>query len=120
MEIKAKATLDSGEKRIVTINLPLAENFEDAVAKYGKDVIYKKFIAAVVIDIQGAMRACGKAGLSDKDTEAKLAGFKPGIKTTLGLGGGAPTKESMLKTLANFSPEDKAAFAAELKKILSK
>lgn len=122
MKISAKGAIAKGstEKRSATIEVPLAENFDDAVAQYGKEVMYEKFIDSVIISIQSAMRSGIAAGKTDEQIQAALANYKPGVKMSLGFGGGAPTKEKMLDAVKNFSPEDKAAFIAELKKMMGK
>lgn len=116
MQISASKKINDVERKVV-VEIPLAENLNDAIAQYGEEVVYSNFLANVKIGAQAPIRKGIEQGKSDEEIQAVMANYKPGVKlmTGFGPGAGTPSKENMLKAFANFSDEDKKAFIAALK-----
>ncbi len=76
MEIKAKVPeLD----RTITIDYDFGANLDEAVQKFGGEVIYEDFIDSAVITLQSAMRSMARAKKTDEEIATALAEWKPGV-----------------------------------------
>jgi len=65
--------------RVVSVNYDFGESLQDAVSKFGEDVVFTKFKQAARIDLQAVLRRGIEAGKTDEEI-AQLAGqWKPGL-----------------------------------------
>lgn len=109
MEITAKKQVN-GEDRAATIAADLGENLNDAVAKFGEEVVFSNFKQSAKITAQAAMRRMLEAG-SDQDAVAnKMAAWKPGVTLDRSIDPVAALKAKM----ATMSKADKAELLKEL------
>lgn len=117
MEISASKKIN-GVERKVTVQIPLAENLQDAIAQYGEEVVYSNFLANVKIGAQAPIRKGIEQGKTDEEIQAVMANYKPGVKlmTGFGPGAGALTPDRALKAFENFTKEEQDSFIAMLKK----
>lgn len=77
-EIKASKEIN-GEKREAAIAYDFGETLEDAVAKFGADVVFTNFKRTATITAQAAMRRELEGGKGEEEIVAKMAGWKPGV-----------------------------------------
>lgn len=98
-----KITARPGEDGVpmsVDVNLP--ETVDEAVKTYGEAAVYSRFLSALVIDMQAAMRTRMKAGKTEKDISTELASWKPGVRVA-----GATPIEKAKGLLSKLSPEER-------------
>lgn len=113
MEIKVRAPKvkdpQTGEAAEATFEFDFGANLEEASKKFTADVVYKKFVAASVIDAQSRMRALLEAGQPSSEVVAKMKEWKPGVSMR--------TSDPVASLIANwnaFSDERKATILAQL------
>jgi hypothetical protein len=78
MDITAKKKIGD-ELKEITVNCDLGENLEDAVNKFGAEVVFTNARAAFKITAQSAMRRYLEMGLDSKNIIDKMATWKPGV-----------------------------------------
>jgi hypothetical protein len=87
-------------------------NLQEAVEKFGEQVVYDNFLDKVVISGQAIIRRAAQAG---KDVQAALDAWKPGVRAA---GSGGFKEKAMpkaLKALLELSDEEREAAIAKLK-----
>lgn len=62
------------------VEFDLGENLADAVAQFGEDAIFTLYAANARVQLQGAIRAQGEAGVDASEIPARLAAYKPGVR----------------------------------------
>ena len=75
-EVSAKAPKVEKE---ATVIVDLGENAEDAIARFGGDVVFSNYLASVKINVQAAIRRYLEAGLDADAIQAKFENYKPGV-----------------------------------------
>ncbi len=75
--IKAKSPKAGGKE--VEVIVDLGDNLQDAITKFGEDVVFSNFLASVKITAQSAIRRYTEKGLDDAAIQAKLSAWKPGV-----------------------------------------
>jgi len=76
VEVKAKAPKVEKE---ATIMVDLGENAEDAIARFGADVVFSNYLANVKIGVQSGIRRYLEAGLDQDAIQGKFDDYKPGV-----------------------------------------
>lgn len=109
--------------RKIELEYDFGDNLEDAVAKFGADVVFSAFVASAKVDAQALVRRHLKSNVpavegvsperpyTDEEIEAKLATWKPGIKaerTAASIG------EKAEALISKMSEADKLAFIEKL------
>ncbi len=118
MEVNAKR---QGSDHAVTCTYEFGENLKEACELFGDDVVYSKFKAAAVIDLQGVMRRAmfKEEGEGDdkvlvpvdqEDVQKVVDDWKPGVSNRVV----RTPKERALAALKGMSPEDIKALLADL------
>ena len=62
----------------VTCSYDLGETLDEAIDKFGTDVVFSQFVANAKVKLQGIMRDKKKAGLTDDAIQAFLDTYKLG------------------------------------------
>jgi len=104
--IQVSAKKDGKE---ATVEYDFGKDLEDAVAKFGKDVIYTNYVQAAKITLQAGLRRVLIAG---GDPAAFAKTHVPGAqaqRTSI------PTRVAIIGEYKNMTPEERKAFLAELK-----
>ena len=68
----------SGKKVAVTYNF--GATLDEAIEKFGAEVVFSGFRRTSVITAQGVMRRLAKAGKSDAEIQAAITNWKPGVQ----------------------------------------
>ena len=68
----------SGKKVAVTYNF--GASLDEAIEKFGAEVVFSGFRRTSVITAQGVMRRLAKAGKSDAEIQAAITNWKPGVQ----------------------------------------
>ena len=93
------------------VSYDFGDTLDDAVALCGKEAVHSNYVANAKVGLQAIVRAKIKAGLVGDQIQAIVDGWKPGMvveKTSV-------SPETAIKNaFANWSPEKRAAFLAEL------
>ncbi len=93
------------------IDFDFGENLADAVAQYGEEPVFTLYVANARVQLQGAIRAQGEAGVAASEIASRLAAYKPGIR----MGRATVDPVSALKTqYANADEQGKADLLAEI------
>lgn len=111
MEITAKKVID-GNERSATVQVDLGDSLQDAVAKFGEEVVLSNFQSNAKITCQGAIRRMLEDGAEEPAIAARLAAWKPG--TTLDRVQVNPV-DALKAMLKSMDPAAAKAMLAELK-----
>lgn len=106
--------------RVVKVTYDFGDNLQDAVAKFGEEVVFSRFESAAVIDAQALIRRGIKAEKTDEEIASTLAAWKPGVKQVVRKSASekikdafsgltAEQKKEMLKALRDQMNSEKAA-----------
>lgn len=113
IEVSAKAPKVNGE---ATVLVDLGENLDDAVERFGKDVVFSNYLANVKITVQGGIRRYLEAGLDVDAIQDKFTDYKPGVT----LDRVVDPVAALAAKFAKMSPEEQAKAFADLKEKLEK
>lgn len=113
IEVSAKTDIKDKEGKVVksvngAVSYDFGDNLAEAVKKFGEPIVFSKFVAQAVIDLQANMRRTLVAG---GDLKAMAAAWKPGVTVQRTVDPIAAAKNKY----AQMSPEERAKFLAELK-----
>lgn len=108
-EVKATKEI-GGEKKEVVCLVDLGDNLEDAVERFGGEVVFSNFKRAATITAQAAMRRFLEQGMSDNLVADKMNSWRPGVALERNVDPVAALKAKFAK----MSPEERAALLAEL------
>jgi len=106
--MKITANADGKE---VTVEFDLGKDLDDAAKKYGKDVVFSKWVAAEKITIQGKVRGLIRQGKSPKEIQEAVDKHKPGEVPARG----KSRYEKLLAAYNKMSEEERKQFIADLK-----
>lgn len=76
--VEVKAT-KQGLDREVTVMVDLGDNLQDAVAKFGEEVVFSNFVAQTKIRAQAIVRDMMVKAKTDDEIAAAMVGWKPGV-----------------------------------------
>lgn len=108
IEVSAKAPKVGKE---ATIMVDLGDNVQDAIDRFGDEVVFSNYQANVKITVQGGIRRYLESGLSQDEIQAKFDGYKPGVT----LERVVDPVAALASKFAKMSPEEQAAAFADLK-----
>lgn len=77
-EIRASKKIGE-EEREATIQFDFGGTTENAVEKFGSDVVYSNFVRASVVTAQAAIRRMLEAGKSQEEIQSAMESWKPGV-----------------------------------------
>ena len=69
----------NGEKKTATVAKDLGENCQDAIEKFGAEVVHTNFKSAAKITAQAAMRRYMEAGKNTEEITTLMEAWKPGV-----------------------------------------
>ena len=69
----------NGEKKTASIAKDLGENCQDAIDKFGAEVVHTNFKSAAKITAQAAMRRYMEAGKTAEEITTLMEAWKPGV-----------------------------------------
>ncbi len=104
IEVSAK----TGDGHEGTLNYDFGVDLDDAVAKFGAEVVFTNFRKSAKIDLQSVMRRYMSAG---RDINELLTKWKPGVTLERTVDPKAAAKNAFAK----MSDEEKKQFIQELK-----
>ena len=118
MEVTATFKTD-GDKpdRVAAVNFDFGSDLDSSVKLFGAEVVYKRFVSAGVVDLQGMIRRnlAGDKPKTAKELQELADDWKPGIQRAR-----QSKQEKALTALEELSNEDKLDFIKELQKSLRK
>ncbi len=76
LEVKAK---DGKEGAEVSVLVDLGEDCEDAIARFGKEVVFSNYLANTKVGVQSGIRRYIRAGLTPDAIQEKFENYKPGV-----------------------------------------
>ena len=94
-----------------TVEFDFGANLQEAETKFGGEVLYKRFCAAVTIDIQALIRRKldAEKPATPEEIQAAVDDWKPGVQRAR-----TTKKEKAINLLADMSEEDRAEILASL------
>jgi hypothetical protein len=107
-EVTAKAPKLEKE---ATVIVDLGENVQDAIARFGEEVVFSNYLANVKIGVQSGIRRYLDAGLDANAIQEKFASFKPGVTMDRVVDPIA----AMAAKLSKMTPEEREAAFAQLR-----
>jgi hypothetical protein len=103
------------DNRTISVDYDFGASLQDAVNRFGEAVVFSFFEDNATIALQQRIRAWMEADLSDADINAKVAEWKPGVKSPR-TGGKKKDPATLLKeAFASMSAEEKQAMLRDLK-----
>lgn len=120
MQITAKVGKD-GTGPSATVEYDMPETLENAVKKFGEDVVYNKFVDAVTIDVQAGMRR-QLVDKTDKDgkvtspakSQEEIQAWANEYRPSAGGGVRLTAVEKATNAIKSMTQEQRAALLAEL------
>lgn len=110
-EVGAQIT-DEGHARAnqeFTVKVDLPDSTQEAITRYGEELVYNRLMASLTIDLQSAMRTqIRKEDFSVEKLEAHIAEWRPKLKAR-----GRSVPEKITDMLAKLSPEEREAVLAQ-------
>lgn len=94
-----------------TIQYDFGDSLEDAVDKFGADVVFSNFVANSKVAVQGIMRSKMKAGLTEEAIQDFMSTYKIGMvveKTQVN------PLDAVKAAFATWSPEKQREYLKEL------
>lgn len=108
-EVSAKTGTGIYADTVFTVKYDLPDTVSEAVSKYGEEVVYSRFKASLVIDLQAFMRAKLTGEKFDSSTlQAAVDGWQPGVRAK-----GKSVAEKVQDLLSKLTPEQRAELFAE-------
>ncbi len=92
-----------------TIQYDFGNDLDDAVAKFGKDVVFSNFVQSAKITLQSIVR---RYLVTDGDIQGLTTTWKPGMQMQRT---SVPARVAIISEFKNMSPEEKKAFLIDLK-----
>ena len=112
--------------RKIELEFNFGETLEEAIELYGKEVVFSAYVASAKVDAQALVRRYLKSNVpavegvsterpyTDDEIAAKLASWKPGVKTDRGTTSVADQAE---KILGKMTDAQKAEFLKKLQEM---
>ena len=91
----------------------LGENIQDAISKFGEDVVFSYYKQKAVITIQSAIRGWIRAGKTSEEIQEKLNAYVLGVSHRTR----KDPKEKLLDLFKGMTTEEKKEFLRTLKGI---
>ncbi len=107
VSISAKAPKVDKE---ATVNVDLGNDVQDAINKFGAEVVFSNFKANAVITAQSNIRRYLEKGMGQEEIQAKLSAWKPGVAMDRTV----DPKAAIMSKFAGLSAEDKKAILEKL------
>ncbi len=106
----------TGEEDIVydnaIVDFDFGENIADAVAQFGEEPVFALYHASAKVQLQGAIRAQGEAGVPANEISSRLAAWKPGVRQ------GRVAVDPVVALKAQYAAADEAGQAELLRQIM--
>lgn len=111
MALQSVKATDSKTKEEVFHDFDFGADLDDAVAKFGADVVFSLYKQKAVISLQSIMRQYQNKGLTQDQITDKLGAWKPGVKVER-----TPVdiKQAAIAKFAKMTDAEKAEFLAAL------
>ncbi len=109
----AKTKVEQNGEQVVLegeVTYDFGDDLDDAVSRFGEDVVFGKFRQQAVIDLQSVIRSCLTRSMDEEATQAEIDAWKPGVKRSVT----RDPKAALLAAYAKLSPEEREAIKAEL------
>lgn len=101
--------------RTVTVSYEFGETLREAVQKFGEEVVFSRYLAAAVVDLQALLRRGIKVGKTDSEITSMVAAWRPGVKMVSRKSAGEKIKDAF----AGMSDGDRKALLEELRRSLA-
>lgn len=110
-QISAKITGDHPRAgQVFTVNYDIPETIQEAVNKWGEEVVYSRFKQSLVIDIQSKIRGeIKKDNATPETVQEAVSQYTPDVKRP-----GVPFSQKVEDFLKNMDPEERRAFIEDL------
>ena len=111
MAMLTEVTANKGQNSL-TVTYDFGENLQDAIAKFGEDIIFTNAIQSMKISLQALIRRGFDKGLDNDTIAAQAAAWKPGVAAQR-------TADPVATITAKWAALDAEARAELLKKLKS-
>lgn len=98
------------EDEAVGVTYDFGDTLEDAVDKFGENVVFNRVVSALTIDLQALIRRGIKAGKKPEEIQKMADEWTPGVKQ---ISKKSP-KEKVEEQLAKLSPEQRQELLKQL------
>ena len=101
----------SKDGKEVTVTVDIGSDLQDAISRFGEDVVWSNFRQSAVISAQGNARRRLKAGQTQEQIQEALDKWHPGAAPERS---GAVTTEKLVKRFESMTAEEKIALLKTL------
>jgi hypothetical protein len=112
IQIKAKTNKEGISPNEASVSYDFGEDVNDAIKKFGGDVVYSSFVSDCKITVQAAIRRMLEASIAPATIAERMAGWKPGVA----MGRVSDPVGAMLAQFPTMSKEEQQKFISDLKK----
>jgi len=107
--IEVKATKQNTDREVQAL-IDLGENCQDAITKFGEEVVYTNFVSQAKIRAQAIMRDMLTEGKTDEEIAEFMSNWKPGTTRERNV----DPMASLMSKFGTMSPEDQEAYIEKL------
>ncbi len=105
-----EVTANKGSKSL-TVSYDFGENLQDAIAKFGEEIIFSNAVQSMKISLQALIRRGFDKGVEDSQIAEQAAAWKPGVAAQRQ----SDPVAAITAKWANLSPEARAELLKKLK-----
>lgn len=107
-EVEAKVTKGDRANEVFTVNYDIPDNIEDAIKRFGEEVVHSRFAASLTIDLQSFVRTqIQKDGATPATIQTAVDAWVPGVRKR-----GKTGEERLREALAAMPAEERLALLA--------
>jgi DNA-directed RNA polymerase specialized sigma24 family protein len=108
-EVQAKVTQGTRADEIFTVKYDLPDTTEEAIQRFGTEVVFSRLMASLTIDLQSFMRTqIQKDKATAESVQEACNGWMPGVRKR-----GKTREEKLRDMLSAMSPEERAELLSE-------
>ena len=109
-EVKAQVKSGDRANEVFVIKHDIPATIDEAVQRFGEEIVYSRFRGSYVIDLQSFMRRqIEKDGATQDTVQEASDAWRPGVRAA-----GKSPQEKIGTLLAKLSPEERRELLAEL------
>lgn len=105
-----EVTANKGSKSL-TVSYDFGENLQDAIAKFGEEIVFSNAVQSMKISLQALIRRGFDKGVEDSQIAEQAAAWKPGVAAQRQ----SDPVAAITAKWANLSPEARAELLKKLK-----
>lgn len=108
-EVSAQVRTGDRANQVFTVKMDIPDTIQEAISKYGEEIVFSQFMASLIIDAQARMRGeIKKDDCTPEKVQAVMSEWTPKTRAPA-----RPLSERIAELLRNMSEEERKEFLAE-------